>query len=132
MSKPFNLKRLAEKKYLLIQDESAEILQQEDADRLWLTRVSCKFGHIGIHSATLLYGYSASYMLFGKITAIPDLKVIQRGDREIGFTFPPARLDDVAKVLRARIRPRVSDEERERRRVFMLENVRPKLGSNSI
>jgi hypothetical protein len=59
--------------------------------------------------------YSDRPRLFGKLWAIPGVRRHQTGDTEMRGVFPPAALEQVAQVIKARRRRSLSPEEARRR-----------------
>lgn len=95
-------------------DESAEIVGQTREERLWLCRIPARRGHIFVQGVETLGAYCDRPRLFARLLAIPGVKVLQRGDTEINATFPRERIEDVAQLLHAKRRRRVSDTQKQR------------------
>jgi hypothetical protein len=112
-----DLKALAEGKFRITLDESAEVDPSRE-ERPWYYRIPCKFGHIGLWTKTELSACAVGRVMPGKLMAIPGVRVVQRGDHEVQVAFPPDLLDEVATLLHARRKRRISDETRERLRVM--------------
>jgi hypothetical protein len=79
-----------------------------DADRPWYYRIPCKLGHIGVWSHDRLSASTDRRNMRSRLEAIPDARVVQRGDLELTVTFPPERLEEVAELLHAYKRRRLS------------------------
>jgi hypothetical protein len=77
-------------------------------------RIPCKYGFISIHGLDTLAGFANTSIMAGKLVAVPGVKVHQRGDREVRVLFAPNMLDAIARLLRARRKRQVSEEERAR------------------
>ncbi len=101
--------------YRITLDESASIPEQEREEKLWYYRIPGRLSHshIGVWNENTLSVY-AEGPLVKKIAAYPGLKVVQRGDREIQATFPPEMLNEIASLIKAKKRKKLSPEQRER------------------
>ena len=108
-----NLKDLADDRYRTVLDES----YQDDTARqskLWYFRIPCQHGFISVHGSETLAAWTGSPRMVEKLIAIPEVEVHQRGDSEVRVLFGPDRLDDVASVLKARRKRKISEAERQR------------------
>lgn len=103
--------------YRVCLDESV-IGDRERANRVWYYRVSCRYGHIFVHSESELGAYTDHSRVMSRLEAIPGVRVRQRGDLEMSVAFEPSCLEVVASLLQARRKRRVSEEERQRLRAI--------------
>ena len=84
-----DLKRLADDRGLRRSlDPTAEIDRSRES-RPWLCRIPCRFGWIGVHGETVLSAFCPRPRIWPKLLAIPEVKIRQRGDRELTVVFPP-------------------------------------------
>jgi hypothetical protein len=118
---PIDLKARFGDRYRLDMDEAAKAPGSTREDRLWGRRIRCKFGHIGVWAEETLSAHTDRPNVAWRLAALPFVKVAQRGDREITVTFAPDHLHAVAEVMRARVRPALTDEQREALRQRMAE-----------
>jgi hypothetical protein len=95
--------------YRITLDEAAAIPGQTRADRRWLPRIPCKYGHIYVAGTGTLGAYAEGRLITGKLARLPGVRVRQRGDCEVTVVFPPDLLPVVAPLLGARKRRRVSE-----------------------
>jgi hypothetical protein len=105
-----DIRALYGKTYRLKMDESASIPGQTAADRLWLQQIRCRYGHIYPHSVDTLGAYTDRRLIIGRLIAIPGVTLHQLGDSECSVIFDPAHLPQVAELLRAYKRRRLSPE----------------------
>jgi hypothetical protein len=106
-----DLARLCGDTYRITRDEAADDRPQTRAERPWMLRIPCKYGHIYVHAKDALGASAAGRLITGKLAAIPGVRVHQRGDSEITVVFPPVVFPDVAALLQARKRRKVSKEQ---------------------
>jgi hypothetical protein len=118
---PIDLKARFGARYRMTLDESARTPGSTREDKLWGRRIPCKYGHIGVWGSDTLSAHTGRRMVVGRLAALPFVKVAQRGDREITVTFAPEHIVPVAELLRARMRPALTDEQREVLRRRMIE-----------
>jgi len=109
-----DLKEFAGAKYRIVLDESEKLDPAREA-RVWYYRIPCTYGFISVHGPKTLAGFTNRRGVIARLIEIPGVRVHQRGDREARVLFSPDCLDAVAKVLKARRRVVLSDEERIRR-----------------
>lgn len=109
MPTAFDLKALASTVYRLTLDPSADIVGQTTAERAWLYRIPCKYGHIYVHGSNLLGGYTDRRMMKSRLLAVPGVTPHQVGDTEASVTFPPEAFPSVADLLQARRRRQYSE-----------------------
>lgn len=119
-----DLKQLAGRKYKIRLDESYEA---DQGGKEWYYQIECRKGHVYVHGKNLLGAYVKGGKMVSKVRAIPGTKIHQNGDGEATFVFPPELLDQVADVIQARRRPRLTDEQRAAKSKLMLTQIRPKL-----
>jgi hypothetical protein len=104
-----NLKEIVGKRYKITLDESYEA-GADDNGKLWYYRVPCKHGHVFVNGEQELGVYCDKPNVIGLLRLIDGLRLLQRGDREASFGFHPDKLHEVAKIMRARKRPQLTDE----------------------
>jgi hypothetical protein len=97
--------------YRITFDEAASIPGQTRAERRWLERIPCKYGHIYVAGTGTLGAYAEGRLVTGKLARLPGVRVRQRGDTEVAVDFPPEVFPAVAALLGARKRRRVSEEQ---------------------
>jgi hypothetical protein len=98
-------------RYQITYDESAT----DDTDRetrLWCARISCRFGFISVHGPDTLAAWSNHRSVVKRLAELAGVRVHQRGDHEIRVTFASDRLEEIACILRAKRRRRLSEEHR--------------------
>jgi hypothetical protein len=83
------------------------------ADRVWLARIRCHGGHVGIQGGELLHAYTDRRALGRRLRALPGI-IRAQGDAEVRVVFPVAMLDVVLAILRPYRRRQVSAAERAR------------------
>jgi hypothetical protein len=105
-----DLHALAADHYRITLDESYEASDRTRDDRLWCYRIPCKLGHVYVHGPATLGAWTGRRMVVSRLAAVPGVRVRQRGDSEITVVFPADRLDEVAAILKARRRRRLSPE----------------------
>ena len=120
-----DLKALAGDRYKITLDESAE-LDPSWEGRLWYyqipgRRAGSKHSLISVHGKDTLAAWSDRYSIVRKLESLPGVTVHQRGDHEIRVLFPPSRLDEVAEVIEARRRRRMSEATKAK----VLPNLKP-------
>ena len=108
-----DLKELAGKRYRVALDKSRSDEPSRE-ERLWLYQIPCQRGHIGVWGENTLSAWTDRTPTSKRLEAIPGVKVVQRGDRELQVTFGPERLDAVAELLKARKKRQLTDEQREK------------------
>lgn len=87
-------------------------------EKPWLTRIPCRFGFIAPHGGRQLAAYTTTRRR--ALASLPGVTVRQQGEDEVLVAFDVADLPAVAELLEARRPPRLSLEERTRRRDRML------------
>jgi hypothetical protein len=110
-----DLKQLADDRGFRTSLDPTSTIDRSRESRPWFIRIPCRFGWIGVHSASLLSAYYPHRRLWPKLLAIPGATIRQRGDRELTIVFPADRFDDVSVILKAKHRLTLSSEERTRR-----------------
>jgi hypothetical protein len=115
-----DLRAIANNRYRLSRDPSAAIVPQDEEDRAWLARVLCRHGWIGINSETELASYCAEPQIRRHLLRLEGAKLRQDGDRECLISIPAAGFDEAARLLRARRKRQLTDEERARRKAAMV------------
>ncbi len=84
-------------------------------DTPWLMIIPGALGHIFPWSNTLLaVATNKAGAVAKRLRGLPYLVVVQDGDDGINGTFPPEHLPEVAKIIRARRRRRLSEDGRRR------------------
>lgn len=111
MTKPIDLKAIADRRYRITYDPSRAIDGSRES-QLWYARIPCRYGFIGVRGASKLLAYCKATRVIPRLLAIPGVEPLQVGDREINVSFPPECLESVAKLLQARHRRQISPEER--------------------
>lgn len=92
----------------VIRDDGTD--DSERAERVWCLTIPAVYGEVyPCGNNGDLAVWTASQRIARKLAAL-GLRVVQRGD-EVAFRFPPARLDEVARIIQARRRRRVSPEQ---------------------
>ncbi len=99
-----DLKREYGHRFRISFDASAA-METIPAERVWLHRIPCRYGFIGVHGPEVLMAHTCSRRLLPRLLSIPGVVVRQRGDDEFNLCFPPEQMDAVAAILQAR-RPR--------------------------
>lgn len=109
-----NLREIAEERgYRITPDESAEI-DPSRAERPWYYQIPCARGHIWVWGKDMLAAYCDRPRLFPKLWAIPGVQRYQTGDEEINVKFPLGSLEQVAELLQARRKRRLTPEQIEK------------------
>lgn len=85
------------------------------AERPWLARMACQYGHVGIYGGELLLAFTASRTMGRRLRALPFV-LAARGDVEVVIRFHVDQLAGVLEILKPRRRRRVTEAERERLR----------------
>jgi hypothetical protein len=125
-----DLKAIAGIKYRIALDES-KTADSTRSERLWLYRIPCKYGFISVHSPEMLAAWTGNRGIISRLVEIPGVQVKQRGDREVRVLFGPDRLDAIADLLKARRRPRLTDEQRQQRSERAKKNLRKPIASDA-
>lgn len=97
--------------YRITLDESATI-DRRRSHRPWYYRIPCKYGHSYVHGTETLGAFTDRPRVVSRLVAIPGVRIHQRGDCEASVTFPPELTAQVAQLLKARVRRRLSPERR--------------------
>lgn len=105
-----DLKQLADRKYKIRLDESYEA---DQGGKEWYYQIPCKHGHIFVQGKSELGVFTNKPNINKFLKEISGLRKLQIGDKEFSYGFPPELMDQVAEVMRARRRPRLSDEQRQ-------------------
>jgi hypothetical protein len=121
MSNPVDLRELAGDRFKIALDESATA-EPARSERIWLYRIPCRYGFIGVHGERTLVANCDRPRLFPALLAIPRATVRQRGDDEIAVIIEPDHLDDAAGILKAYRRRRLSADARERATARLVAN----------
>jgi hypothetical protein len=107
-----DLKKQYGRKFRITLDESFEIGDRSNEEKLWNLRIPGKYGHIGVWGENTLSAHSGSSRVVKKLIEIPGVTIKQRGDNEVTIVFPPDLIEPVADVLKAKRRRQLSDEHR--------------------
>jgi hypothetical protein len=108
-----NLKDLAGDRFRITLDAAAQ-QDPSRSERPWLYRIPARYGFVGVSGPDALMAHCHAARVTPRLLAIPGVVARQTGDAEVNATFPPDRLDEVADVLQARRRRRLSPEARGR------------------
>lgn len=87
------------------------------ADRPWLARIACRYGHVGVQGGEQLYGFTDHPVIGRRLRALACVERAQ-GDSEVRIVFPVDHLPAVLALLRPYRRRQVSATERERLRAM--------------
>lgn len=114
-AEPIDLKQRFGSEYRVSLDESyfAHGTGRE-AEKLWMWRIECKYGHIYPHGGEVLGAYCNRRLVRGKLKKLPCCKVHQEGDFETTVLFHVSHFDEVAKVIKPKRRRRITDEQKQR------------------
>jgi hypothetical protein len=107
-----DLKRSFGHEYRITTDPSAE-MDPRRSERAWYYRIPARYGWIGVAGPETLLAYCSAPRVIPRLLEIPGIVVRQRGDSEVAAAFGVSQLDDVARVLKAKRRRRMSPEARE-------------------
>ena len=107
--KPLNLKGLYGNQYRITYDPSAESEANGKNDP-WMFVIPCQYGEIYPHSNKLLSIRSISRV--GQ--ELPSLKILNDGDGEAVFLFPPEMMNKVARIVKPRKRRHLSAEHKQK------------------
>lgn len=118
-----DLKKTYGSRFRIQLDESYEIGDRSNEEKLWSYRIPCKYGHIGVWGPETLSVYCDRPMVIKRLKQISGITVRQRGDRELQATFHPDQIDEVATIMKARKRRHVtmSDERKDELRARLAE-----------
>jgi len=97
---------------------AAESSERRRTEAPWLTRIPCRFGFIAPQGGRRLVAYATTRRR--ALAALPCVRIHAGGERDVLVTFDVADLPAVAELLEARRPPRLSPEERARRRARIL------------
>ncbi len=106
-----NLKTMYGHQYRIRWDEAREGRSQDPA----MMQIPCQYGIIYPHSATLLV-VEIDYHnpTANRVGRIPGVTLHQDGDQEKTFLFPVELFPEVARIVKPRVRRRLSPENRQR------------------
>lgn len=107
---PVDLTRYADR-FKLGRDETAAIPGQSQSDRAWLRLIPCKFGKIFPWSETHLAAYVIGHKKAREFERLPFVTVAQGGGPgcgEVIVRFAPEHLEEMARVIGAKRRKRLS------------------------
>lgn len=83
----------------------------------WYAQIPCYNGHIGVYGGNDLMACTVSkYSCTVRLRRLPYITVTQDGDDGVNFRFPSEHFSEVAGIMRAKKKKRVSPETRERLR----------------
>jgi hypothetical protein len=85
-----------------------------ESERPWHVLIPAKHGHIYVHGENTLGAFTDAPNVAAILRTLPGVAPHKRGDREYSFLFPPDYLEQVAQVLHARRRRRLSEATRAR------------------
>lgn len=124
MADCIDLKALFAHRYHTDYDES-HYAERGPAARLhdpWLVTIPCRFGHIYPHGGQLLgAATNGRGPVATRLAALPCVTVIQNGDDGVNVLFDVADFAEVARVMKAHRRRRLSDD----KRTEQVERLRP-------
>ncbi|MGH7787647.1 MAG: hypothetical protein ACRERC_12310 [Candidatus Binatia bacterium] len=83
------------------------------ADRLWLARIACLHGHVGVQGGRRLVAFTDRARIGAQLRALPGIERAQ-GDAEVRAVFDVDHLSAVLALLRPYRRRQVSAAERAR------------------
>jgi hypothetical protein len=114
-----DLKKLTGYRYRIILDESAK-LDPCPTNRVWYKQIPCRYGHIYMHGENSLGAFTDRRRISSRLAKLGQIH--QEGDEELSVIVDPARLDEVASLLRARKRRAVllTETQRAEKRWLML------------
>jgi len=111
---PLNLKELFGDRYKIAIDESAFCKNESKRDP-WYFQIPCKYGHIYPISDKYLGFWCDSRIIKTRmVREVPDIELVQDGDKEGVFRFTPEQFEKVAKYARPRRRRRLSKEHKQK------------------
>ena len=87
------------------------------AERPWLARIACKYGHVGVQGGDRLHAFTDRPRLGAQLRALPFIERAQ-GDVEVRVVFDASHLAAVLAILKPYRRRQVSAAERERLRAM--------------
>ncbi len=122
-----NLRERFGERYKVVYEESyrADRGERAFAPDPWLMTIPCRYGHILPWTADLLaVSVDGHPIMAGIIRRLSCCQVVQDGDfGELTVTFALDDFPKIAKIMRPHRRPQLSDEERDRRRRVLAENI---------
>jgi hypothetical protein len=117
-----DLKKAYGKRFRTTIDESFEIGDRSNEEKLWNLRIPGKYGHIGVWGPGTLSVFCDRPMVIKRLKEISGIQWRQNGDRECQGTFHPDLIDEVAGVIKARKRRTVTmtDEQKDELRARLV------------
>jgi hypothetical protein len=110
-----NVRERFGQRYRVEYEESyyAERPEYRSAEEVWLQIIPCQRGHIYPHGGKMLAAATnGPGPIVKKLLAVPGAQMWQDGDDGANILFPVEQFEDVAKLMRARRRRRLSPEQR--------------------
>jgi hypothetical protein len=107
-----DLKREYGDRYKITTDPSLEPGTSR-SERAWYYRIPATYGWIGVCGETTLLAHCNAGRVIPKLLAIEGVTPRQVGDGEVNAAFDVERFDQVARILKAHRRRRMSPEARE-------------------
>ncbi len=83
------------------------------ADRPWLARIACRYGHVGVQGGERLYAFTDRPVIGRRLRGLPFVERAQ-GDAEVRVVFHVDHLAAVLAILKPYRRRQVSEAQRER------------------
>jgi len=78
----------------------------------WDLQIPCTYGHIYPYSNNMLGFYCSGYKIKAKIIRETDFELIQDGDTEGVFLFPPKRMKEMAKYAKPKSRRKMTAKQK--------------------
>ncbi len=100
------------------------------ADRPWLARIACRYGHVGVQGGERLHAFTDRPVIGRRLRALPFLDHAQ-GDQEVRVVFHVDHLAEVLAILRPYRRRQLSAEQRAAK-AALLARVRPQRGAAAL
>ena len=117
--KAIDLKKMWGEDYRVSKDHDCEPHDE------WSYQIKGTHGVVYPYSSTLLAVQCDGKRKRQKELKALGLRVVQEGDRDMTLVFTPTRMHEVAKIIKCYKRPKLSEDDRQRRRIRM-QQVRAK------
>jgi hypothetical protein len=102
-------------RYRIVYEE--QVAEWPAAERLWLARIACRHGHVGVQGGERLHAFTDRPRIGAQLRRLPFVEQAQ-GDVEVRIVFHLDHLDAVLALLKPYRRRQVSEAERERLRAM--------------
>ena len=112
------------RKYRIGYEEQVD--QWPVADRPWLARIRCLYGHVGVQGGERLHAFTDHRLIGRRLRRLPFVEQAQ-GDEEVRIVFHVEHLAEVLAILKP-YRRRVLSEEQKAKQVARLAAHRFKAG----